>query len=58
MCIVSLKVDFAFQEFMSNETVRKFFLVATLDFNLTQDDAMTERRKKLTFSLILCILMI
>lgn len=31
MRIVSLKEDFAFQEFMSNETVRKFFLAATLD---------------------------
>ncbi len=31
MRIVSLKEDFAFKEFMSNEIVRKFFLAATLD---------------------------
>lgn len=30
MRIVSLKEDFAFKEFMSNETVRKFFLADTL----------------------------
>lgn len=31
MRIVSLKEDFAFKEFMSNETVRKFFLADTLE---------------------------
>ena len=34
MRIVSLKTDFGFKEFMSNETVRKYFLAATLGLDI------------------------